>query len=379
MTAAPRKRLGELLVEASLITEQQLRMALQAQLIYGGRLGTNLVELDFISERFLAGFLANKLQLPSASPDELEDVAEDALALIPGDKAQKYGVIPLALDKKVLHVGMIDPSDLAALDDLAFVTGCQIRPKVASEVLVVAALERHYGIVQKKRYLLLTPAVPAPVRPPEPDSPEPEPELPALDDSALRPADISELTGDLAALTITGGGVPSADSLAAIAARMGACQTAEGVLDAVVAAWDPHFDGKVLVFALVGPALAEVVIATGPLEFRSRIAGRSVPMDRPHFLQLVYETQSAHAGIASDSPENIELFTTLDDEPSTPLLAMPLLLQGRVAVIVAGLGPRASLDEGVLRLLGIVLDKAAIAMEILGLRRRLLRIPEDVM
>ena len=375
MTATPaRKRLGELLVEANLITEQQLRMALQAQLIYGGRLGTNLVELDFISERFLAEFLASKLKLPSASPDELEDVPADALALLSGEKAQKYGVIPLALEGKVLHVAMIEPSDLAALDDLAFVTGCQIRPKVASEVLVVSALERHYGIVRKTRYLLLTPPT-VTVRPPR-DPISLGEEKPAEPD--LGTSDIAELTHDLAALELITGLPPSAETLSSIAARLGACETPEGVLDAVVAAWDPHFDGKVLVFAMVGPATAEVMLATGPLEFRTRMTGKTIAMDPPHFLRQVYESRSAHAGIASDSDENVELFTQLDDEPATPLLAMPLILQGRVACIVAGFGPRATLDEGVLRLLGIVMDKAAIAMEILALRRRLLRLPEDL-
>src|SRR5688572_10071622 len=103
-------------------------------MIYGGRLGTNLVELDYITEEFLSQFLASKLRLPCVRPQEMENVAPEVLALVDAQTAQKYQVIPLKREKKSLEIAMLDPTDLKALDELAFKTGCLIKPKVAAEL-----------------------------------------------------------------------------------------------------------------------------------------------------------------------------------------------------------------------------------------------------
>jgi hypothetical protein len=139
---AARKRLGEMLVDAKVITPHQLQAALQAQLIYGGRLGTNLVELDYISERFLARFLARELGLPAATDAEIANPPTVALQSLNAEQAKKYGVIPISRNKNVLEVAMIEPSDLRALDELSFQTNCQIKPKVATELMVLSSLER---------------------------------------------------------------------------------------------------------------------------------------------------------------------------------------------------------------------------------------------
>ena len=87
-------RLGELLVGEGLITRAQLDSALTAQQIFGGRLGTNLVEHGFVNEVDLARLLAKQLDVPMVDPNALAEVDDRVLALIPGDLAREYAVVP---------------------------------------------------------------------------------------------------------------------------------------------------------------------------------------------------------------------------------------------------------------------------------------------
>jgi hypothetical protein len=149
------KKLGELLVEHGLVTHVQLGDALQAQMVFGGRLGTNLVELGYLSEGQLATFLSEQLGLPSVSAAEIDAVTKETLATVGAEVASRYMVFPLSVSGRRLRLAMVDPTDLASVDDIRFKTGLTIQPAVAPEVLVVYALERYYEIPRPTRYLRL--------------------------------------------------------------------------------------------------------------------------------------------------------------------------------------------------------------------------------
>ncbi len=134
----------------------QLAEALNAQKAYGGRLGTNLIELGYISEQALAKFLSAQLKLPSASAADLDEIAPAALALVPKDLAEKYRIVPIALNGRRLSLAMADPTDLRAVDEVAFRTGCTIQPMVVPDVLLSYALEKHYGVRRQSRYVRLS-------------------------------------------------------------------------------------------------------------------------------------------------------------------------------------------------------------------------------
>ena len=149
-------KLGELLVEKGLITRSQLEDGLRAQQIYSGKLGTNLVEQGYLSQSALAEFLSVQLGLPNVEASRLEAVPQDVLAIVPRELAEQHLVVPVEVDKKSLLLAMADPTDLGMIDDLGFQTGYTILPAVAPELLITFALERHYGIVRKCRYLRLS-------------------------------------------------------------------------------------------------------------------------------------------------------------------------------------------------------------------------------
>ena len=146
-------KLGEMLVKGGAITLDQLEEALKYQVIFGGKLGTNLIELGYLGEEGIAWFLSEKLGLPYVHPDKLMDISPDVIKIIPQHLASKYKVIPINLEKKRLTLAMADPSDLAAIDEIAFITALTIKPVVAPEVRVMLALEKYYNIDRDVRYI----------------------------------------------------------------------------------------------------------------------------------------------------------------------------------------------------------------------------------
>ncbi len=146
-------KLGELLVQEKVITPHQLEEALKYQVIFGGKLGTNLIELDFVREDDIAKTLSKMLRVPLVSGEELNDIPQDVIDLIPRDMAEQYQAIPLQLDNRKLTLVMANPADLKAIDEIAFRTGFIVRPAVAPEVRLILALENHYHIPREIRYV----------------------------------------------------------------------------------------------------------------------------------------------------------------------------------------------------------------------------------
>jgi hypothetical protein len=146
-------RLGELLVSHGLITSEQLEDALFAQRQFGGRLGTNLVELGFVSDGELANILSEQLKVPCAKPQAMASVPKDVIARLPAALAAKYRAVPLRFQAGELHLGMADPQNFAQIDEITFALGCRIKPYVVTEVALNYALERYYGLCREARLM----------------------------------------------------------------------------------------------------------------------------------------------------------------------------------------------------------------------------------
>jgi hypothetical protein len=151
--------LGELLINRGFITHSQLTSALEGQNQYGGKLGTNLVEMGLLSEEILAHALSDQLLRPVANSDQVASIAPEILERIPLELVEKFRVIPFAEEGKVLRVCMSDPSNLAQIDDLSFRLGMRIEAYVITELALNYALERYYGITQELRFLRVQPNV----------------------------------------------------------------------------------------------------------------------------------------------------------------------------------------------------------------------------
>ena len=149
-------RLGEVLIQKGLITQAQLAQALDAQLIYGGHLGTCLVELGLIDLETLGKTLSAAFKANHAHNEIMDNVPPQIICLLPPKLVERHHAIPFALAGRTLRVGMINPCNLLALDELSFATGYKIEAWVAPEILIVRAMERYYGISRKLRYIPLS-------------------------------------------------------------------------------------------------------------------------------------------------------------------------------------------------------------------------------
>jgi hypothetical protein len=165
-------RLGDLLIEKTLITEEQRHRAVLRQSRQKGRFGTALLEEEASEEVILHG-LSVQHRVPPAAPEALELIRADVLRLVPGRVAQRLHAVPFRKGGRSLGVAMRDPGDLAALDELAALTGFRIVPHAALEVRIYALLYRYYAADVEPRYLSAAAYLREAQPPPEADADEP--------------------------------------------------------------------------------------------------------------------------------------------------------------------------------------------------------------
>ena len=148
-------KLGEALIKDALITRQQLDQALMRQVQFGGRIGTNIVELRFLEEDELLKFLSRYFRLPAIPLDEMNSVQEEVINSVSRELVDKYKILPFKKERNRLHTALLNPKDIKEINDLCFVTGFDIIPYVITELRMVYALEKYYGIKRDIRYISL--------------------------------------------------------------------------------------------------------------------------------------------------------------------------------------------------------------------------------
>lgn len=136
-------RLGERLLEAGVIDEDELRVALQRQENEDLRLGTILLDRGAIEEEDLVEFLARKTDCMVLNLDNYP-VNSDVLSLLSREQAERYRAVPVFRDDEVLTVAMQDPLDLVSVDDLEMITNLEVEPAVAPASEIDRYIRRAY-------------------------------------------------------------------------------------------------------------------------------------------------------------------------------------------------------------------------------------------
>ena len=143
MNARRKIRLGELLVQQQVITDQQLNNALTEQRRTGRKLGRVLADLGFLSESSLHDFLARHLQVPFVDLKQVR-IDREAVKLLPEPLARRYRALVLQQDAKGLLVGMADPADLHAYDELQTRLKLPLRVALVGEADFLKTLDSVY-------------------------------------------------------------------------------------------------------------------------------------------------------------------------------------------------------------------------------------------
>lgn len=139
-------RFGDFLVCRGRIRPEHLKKAMEFQQMVGGRLGTNLLELDLIREWTLRRELGEFRKVRTATAIQLKDVPADIIRMVPPKIARRYQLVPIERKGNVLVVASADLVDPLVEDELGLLTSCGIRAVIGIELRLYGALEKYYGV-----------------------------------------------------------------------------------------------------------------------------------------------------------------------------------------------------------------------------------------
>ncbi|MDA8364215.1 MAG: GspE/PulE family protein [Gammaproteobacteria bacterium] len=144
VTAKPKKiRIGDLLIEHKVISQEQLNAALAEQKKSGRKLGRVLIENGYLTEDQLLDFLARQLSIPYIDLKRYH-LKPDVVRLIPEAHARRFRVLALEDGRDGLLIGMADPTDIFAYDELARVLRRPLRLSVVREADLLKAIDLTY-------------------------------------------------------------------------------------------------------------------------------------------------------------------------------------------------------------------------------------------
>ena len=147
-TNIAQERLGDLFVREGLVTEEQLGKALAEGKKEGSRLGFALVKLGFVAEDELTRMLSKQYRVPAVDLEKVISIDAKLVRMISSDVAYKHLVLPLRKMGGKLTVAMTNPTDMAAIDDLRFITKLNIDPVIVGEYTLRKHLEKYYGVAE---------------------------------------------------------------------------------------------------------------------------------------------------------------------------------------------------------------------------------------
>ena len=140
-----RRDIGQILVDAELITEEQLRRVVELQRKGGDRLEQVLLQQRLVTPQQLAFFISLQLGIPFVNLKR-EGVRPNALKLVPESIARKYGVIPIDTTNNTVIVAMEDPRDIEAIEDLAAVTLKRVEPVISTAQDIQEMIDLNYRV-----------------------------------------------------------------------------------------------------------------------------------------------------------------------------------------------------------------------------------------
>ncbi|HPD18185.1 MAG: Flp pilus assembly complex ATPase component TadA [Candidatus Goldbacteria bacterium] len=141
--------IGEMLVEEGIITKEQLKDALEEQKKTGEKIGEILIRMGYISKEILWTFLGYQMGVPYINLDEITNIRQDVLKLIPEQLIRSEKLIPVNKQGKVLTVAMSDPLNFLVIDDLKATTRCEIDARLSSPDDINKLIGKYFGFKEE--------------------------------------------------------------------------------------------------------------------------------------------------------------------------------------------------------------------------------------
>ena len=280
--------LARILKDRGIVTERQLQEAIQHQVLYGGRLGTNLYELGFITEERLLEALGRAHGVPAVAVDPRE-IQPETLSLVPKAVVAKHKVFPYRLKGRTLVLLMVSPNDHTAVAKIGYSLGYIVKPQVVPEFRMIQLLRDYYGVDERWRFS---------------DTHRPERLL-------VQPVDLETA-----------------------AARIDAASTRDEVVESLLALCN-HFFRRVVFFIVREPW---VLGWSGIGEGMDRgLAGSfRIPLDQPSIFRTVARDKTVFIGRVGPEEEDRRYASRLGKRPTTNAALFPILVKGRAVNLVYG-------------------------------------------
>jgi type IV pilus assembly protein PilB len=145
MAIREKLRLGDVLIQASAIDQDQLGKALGYQKQNGGQLGEILIKMCFISEERMLSNLAAHLRIPFLDMQDVKIEAE-AVTKVNQAGAERHDLMPIAIKNSILQIAMANPLNIFAIDEVTIQSGMDVETSVASQEDIDRAIQEHYGV-----------------------------------------------------------------------------------------------------------------------------------------------------------------------------------------------------------------------------------------
>jgi hypothetical protein len=370
-TNALQRRLGDYLISEGKLSPDQLDEAIEYQCIYGGRLGTSLIELGLINEEQLAQILSQQLKLHYIKPDLLMNVPNDILNLVPKNLALKYQVVPYHKERGKLFLAMNDASNLADIDELSFQLDHVIIPLAIPEIRLMLALKKHYGMDLTPRFENLEAQI---QRRSKTDLNLPKGKnikTPTQEDSAWPMLGDEDYAGEEANDdAYFGFGTSTVElSLTSLSQQLAAATDRNDIARAIINYLSQEFTASGLL--MVRSTNVTGWLSSCSIDDPAGFDQFSIPLQDHSIFNMVVKSKSHYLGTVADTPQNCMLLDFFQTKPPQTALVLPMLVRDRLVSILYIQDGMDNLEKRFSELQNIA-RKAEMALTLLILKNKIL-------
>ncbi len=330
-------KLGTLLLRNAAIGLSQLEAALRNQVLYGGRLGTNLVELGYVDLELLSAYLAELSGFPIATPTLLDQVDPQLVERLGSDDAHRWRALPLGYlgeGTDTVAVGLVDPTDTEAIAQVGARLGASVTPYIVPELRALYYLEKLFGLPRRGRFVRTGRALDGRVteiagerRRTQPPSGMVMPSVVTLEPRRRR-------TTSQAPLTST---VPAALGYTAACERIDTATNRDQIADTFIAYAQGRCDALVVFLIRDGNALGWRSWVAPPASLKKPIEELSLPLGGASSLQSAHDAGQPFVGSPPSAARPVEkqLWAALATQPEPfAVLVVPVLVKQRAVNLV---------------------------------------------
>jgi hypothetical protein len=331
-------KLGTLLLRNTAIGLSQLEAALRNQVLYGGRLGTNLVELGYIDLELLSAYLAELSGFPIATPSLLDHVPPELIEALGADDAHRWRAIPLGYlgeGTASVAVGFVEPHDADLVAQVAGKLGAAVTPYVVPELRALYYLEKLFGLPRRARFVRSgrvargdhgeAGADPERRRTQPPAGMVLPPSL-TLEPRRRRPTTQAPATGD----------IPVAISFDAACEHIDTAAAREQIAETLTAYARGRFDALVVFLIRDGNALGWRSWVAQPVAPTKPIEELSLPLGGASSLQSAHDAGQPFVGTPPSAARPVEkqLWAALATPEPFAVLVVPVLVKQRAVNLI---------------------------------------------